>query len=42
MKIALEEALSILPEFSIEPGVEIVSYSSGIIGPKELPLVWKA
>jgi cytochrome P450 len=41
MRIALEEALSILPEFSIEPGAEIVSYCSGIIGPKELPLVWK-
>jgi cytochrome P450 len=40
MRIAIEEALSILPEFSIEPGAEITSFLGGIIGPRELPLVW--
>lgn len=42
MRIAMEEALSILPPFTIEPGAQIESYCSGIIGPKTLPLVWEA
>lgn len=42
MRIAIEEALAILPEFSIEPGAEITSFLGGIIGPRELPLVWRA
>ncbi len=40
MRIALEEALKILPKFRIKPGAQIESYSSGIIGPVALPLVW--
>lgn len=40
MKIALEEGLSILPKFRIKPGVQIESYTTGIIGPVSLPLVW--
>lgn len=43
MRIAMEEALSILPPFSIAPGTEVVSFCSmAPIGPVELPLIWKA
>ena len=43
MRIAMEEALAILPQFSIKPGAEIVSYFSiAPIGPVALPLVWDA
>lgn len=40
MKIAMEEALAILPRFTIKPGAQIDSFCSGIIGPLTLPLVW--
>lgn len=41
MRLAVEEALAILPPFRIEPGAEIVSFCSiAPIGPVELPLVW--
>jgi cytochrome P450 len=40
MRIAMEEALSILPKFQIKPGAQIDSFCSGIIGPLTLPLVW--
>jgi cytochrome P450 len=40
MRIAIEETLAALPEFSIEPGAQITSFLGGIIGPRELPLVW--
>jgi len=40
MRIAMEEALAVLPEFRIAEGAEIESFCSGIIGPVELPLVW--
>jgi cytochrome P450 len=40
MRIAMEEALAVLPPFSIAQGAQIDSYCSGIIGPVELPLVW--
>lgn len=40
MKIAMEEALAILPSFTIKPGAQIDSFCSGIIGPLTLPLVW--
>ena len=42
MRIAMEEALAILPLFRIEPGAEIESFVSGIVGPSSLPLVWDA
>lgn len=42
MRIAMEEALAILPPFRLQPGAEIESFCSGIIGPKTLPLVWDA
>jgi cytochrome P450 len=40
MRIAMEEALAILPPFAIKPGAKIDSFCSGIIGPLTLPLVW--
>ncbi|MCB2063629.1 MAG: cytochrome P450 [Novosphingobium sp.] len=41
MRIAMEEALAILPPFRLAEGAEIESFLSGIIGPTELPLVWE-
>ena len=40
MRIAMEEALAMLPPFRIKPGASIESFVSGIVGPKTLPLVW--
>lgn len=40
LRIAYEELLSALPEFSIAEGAEILSQQGGIIQPKTLPLVW--
>ncbi len=42
MRIAMEEALAILPPFSVAPGAAIDSFCSGIIGPVSLPLVWES
>jgi cytochrome P450 len=42
MRIAMEEMLAALPEFSLEPGVELNYYLAATIQPVELPLVWKA
>lgn len=42
MRIAMEEALAILPRFAVAPGAHIESFCSGIIGPASLPLVWDA
>ncbi len=42
MRIAMEEALAILPRFTVAPGARIDSFCSGIIGPLNLPLVWEA
>jgi cytochrome P450 len=42
MRIAMEEALAILPQFTVATGAEIVSYCSmAPIGPVALPLVWE-
>ena len=41
MRIALEEVLSGLPEFSLEPGVEMSYNLAAVIQPVALPLVWK-
>ena len=42
MRIAMEEALAVLPPFSVAPGAEIVSHCSiAPIGPLALPLVWE-
>ena len=39
-KIALQEWLKRIPEFSIKPGAEIRYFPSGVIGPTSVPLVW--
>jgi len=41
LRIAMEEFLAGIPEFSIAPGVEVVSLLASIIRPAELPLVWE-
>jgi cytochrome P450 len=40
MRIAMEEMLAGLPEFSLKPGVELNYYLAATIQPVELPLVW--
>ena len=42
LRIAMEEMLAGLPEFSVKPGVELDYYLAATIQPVELPLVWKA
>lgn len=41
MRIAMEEALAILPRFVVAPDARIDSFCSGIIGPLSLPLIWE-
>jgi cytochrome P450 len=41
MRIALEEMLSGLPEFTLKPGVAINYYLAAAIQPVALPLIWK-
>jgi hypothetical protein len=40
MRIALEEFLANVPEFSIPPNADITYYLGAIVQPIELPLVW--
>ena len=40
MRMAIEESLALLPEFSIPPGVAVKSYLASMVQPVELPLVW--
>ncbi len=40
IKIALQEWLKRIPDFSVKPGAEIVYRPGGVIGPHHLPLVW--
>lgn len=40
VKVALQEWLRRIPEFSVKPGTEIVYRPGGVIGPHHLPLVW--
>jgi cytochrome P450 len=42
LRIAIEEVLAGLPEFSLKPGAEVDYYLAATIQPVELPLVWKA
>lgn len=42
MRIAIEEFLDHIPEFSIKPGAEIDYYLAAVVQPINLPLVWKA
>ena len=39
--IALQEFLSAIPTFQIEPGATIMTHLGGMVQPKTLPLVWK-
>jgi cytochrome P450 len=41
MRIAMEEFLALVPEFSLEPGAEIRSYAGWLVQPIEVPLVWQ-
>ncbi len=40
IKVALQEWLRRIPDFSVKPGAEIVYRPGGVIGPKSVPLVW--
>lgn len=40
VKIALQEWLKRIPEFSVKPGTQIEYRPGGVIGPEHLPLVW--
>jgi cytochrome P450 len=40
IKIALQEWLKRIPDFSLKPGTEIEYRPGGVIGPEHLPLVW--
>jgi len=40
VKVALQEWLRRIPEFSVKPGSKIEYRPGGVIGPEHLPLVW--
>ncbi|MFT4026723.1 MAG: cytochrome P450 [Novosphingobium sp.] len=40
IKIAIQEWLRRIPEFSVKPGVEVQYPPSAVVGPEPLPLVW--
>ncbi len=40
VKVALQEWLRRIPDFSIKPGTKIEYRPGGVIGPEHLPLVW--
>jgi cytochrome P450 len=42
LKIALQEWLKRIPDFSVKPGAAIEYRPGGVVGPKSLPLVWQA
>ena len=39
-KIALQEWLRRIPEFSLKPGTQITYSPSGVVGPDTVPLIW--
>jgi hypothetical protein len=41
MRIALEEGLSLLPEFSIPPDADITYYLAATIQPISMPVAWE-
>ena len=41
VKIALQEWLRRIPNFSVKPGTHIEYRPGGVVGPEHLPLVWK-
>jgi cytochrome P450 len=40
IKVSVQEWLRRIPQFSVKPGAKIVYRPGGVIGPKNLPLVW--
>jgi len=40
IKIALQEWLKRIPEFSVKPGAAIEYRPGGVVGPEQVPLVW--
>lgn len=40
IKVALQEWLRRIPDFSLRPGTEIEYRPGGVIGPEHVPLVW--
>ncbi len=40
VKIALQEWLKRIPQFSVKPGTEIVYRPGGVVGPEWVPLIW--
>jgi len=40
LKIALQEWLQRIPQFSLQPGAEIEYRPGGVVGPELVPLVW--
>jgi cytochrome P450 len=40
LRIAIEEFLSVIPQFQITPGKEVESWLGGMITPIALPLTW--
>ena len=41
IKIALQEWLKRIPEFSLKPGTQVEYRPGGVVGPEAVPLVWK-
>jgi cytochrome P450 len=41
IKIALQEWLKRIPNFTVKPGAETIYRPGGVIGPESVPLVWK-
>jgi cytochrome P450 len=40
LKVGLQEWLKRIPKFGVKPGAEIVYRPGGVVGPKNVPLVW--
>lgn len=40
VQVAIDEWLKLIPEFRVKPGTEFVTLGGGVMGMKELPLVW--
>jgi cytochrome P450 len=40
VKICIQEFLCRIPEFKVKPGAKIEYWPGGVVGPKDVPLVW--
>jgi cytochrome P450 len=40
LKIALQEWLKRIPDFSVKPGTKLIYRPGGVVGPENVPLVW--